>query len=105
MLYFAVNEFVSMFGDKIDTALSRNQIDSILDAFKTKLDLWVAAGALLHADIRFDPDSNSAQDMLLGDFNLSMAVTTTPMIKSITAVVSYTNSGLLELTKTLKEGA
>lgn len=103
MLYYVINDFLQRYADVIDTPLTRNAVDTILDSQNSIMDVWVAAGALLYADIQFVPSDNSTDDILDGDFKFRLAVTTTPMVKSITGVLSYSNAGVLELSQVLQE--
>lgn len=103
MLYYCINSFIMRNADDIDRPLSRNAIDSILNSEKSILDMHVANGALLYADIQFVPSENSTAGMIVGDFVFSLAVTTVPVIKSIKGVLSYTSAGATELSNILQE--
>lgn len=103
MLFYLINNFILRNGDLIDTPLSRNAIDSILDQENSRLDLLVASGALLHADVQFSPSENSTEQMMRGDFAFNIVTTTVPVIKSVTAILSYTDAGAVELANILRE--
>ena len=94
MLYYVVNTFQLRYGDDVDKPMDRRLKDRILSDVQEWLDGLETVGALLYGKIRFEEEDNVTSDLIQGDFLFDIEVTATPPAKSITARVSYTDSGL-----------
>lgn len=94
MLFYILNTFQRTYGPEVDSSMTRQKIDTILNGFQEWLDMLTARGKILGATIQFDPASNPTSDMIEGNFRFDIPVTTAPQAKSITAWVAYTTEGL-----------
>ena len=84
--------------DLADNPLPRRDIDAILASVQQWLNSLVNAGQLLYGNITFEPDNNSTDSMISGDFVFSVKDTFTPNAKSLTFRAQYTTQGLSSLT-------
>ena len=84
--------------DVVDNPLLRRDIDAILASVQQWLNSLVNAGQLLYGEIAFEPDENSTDSMISGDFVFSVKDTFTPNAKSLTFRTQYTTQGLSSLT-------
>ena len=94
MLFYILNTFQRTYGPEVDSSMTRQKIDTILNSFQEWLDMLTARGKILGATIQFDPAANPTSDMIEGNFRFDIPVTTAPQAKSITAWVAYTTEGL-----------
>lgn len=84
--------------DVVDDPLLRRDIDAILASVQQWLNSLVNAGQLLYGEVAFEPDENSTDSMISGDFVFSIKDTFTPNAKSLTFRTQYTTQGLSSLT-------
>lgn len=84
--------------DVVDNPLLRRDIDAILASVQQWLNSLVNAGQLLYGSVAFEPDENSTDSMISGDFVFSIKDTFTPNVKSLTFRTQYTTQGLSSLT-------
>lgn len=52
-------------------------------------------GALTYGEVHLNVDGIAGSDIVNGDYSFSFSVTTTPLAKSLTAVVSWTKDGFV----------
>lgn len=94
MLMHITNSFQLDHGTKIDSPMTPQEKDSILNYEQQKLDALVAVGALIGTPtVEFIETENPVTDMINGDFVWNFNVTNTPPFKSGTARVCYTDEG------------
>lgn len=93
MLYYISNDFQHRRVQNVDKALTVNDIKTIIAEEQTRLDALVKIGALTYGEIRINADEISRSDMMRGDYAFTFSVTTTPLAKSLTAVVNWTDDG------------
>ena len=94
MLMYITNSFQLDHGTEIDSPMTPQDKDTILNFEKQKLDTLSGVGALIGTPtVEFLETDNSTTDMMNGDFVWRFAVTNTPPFKSGTARVCYTNEG------------
>lgn len=94
MLMYITNSFQLDHGTEIDSPMTPQDKDTILNAEKEKLDTLTGIGALIGSpSVEFLETENSITDMMNGDFVWHFAVTNTPPFKSGTARVTYTDEG------------
>lgn len=94
---FLMNDFILRNASAIDQAMSRNDVDSIVQGEESILAAHVAAGRLLYGKVEFTKDLNTTSDIVAGDFAIKSLVTETPLAKSITNYVQYTAEGIKSL--------
>lgn len=94
MLMYITNSFQLDHGTEIDSPMTPQDKDTILNFEKQKLDTLTGIDALIGSpSVEFLETENSITDMMNGDFVWHFAVTNTPPFKSGTARVTYTDEG------------
>ena len=94
MLMHITNSFQLDHGTEIDSPMTPQDKDTILNSEKEKLDTLCGIGALIGTPtVEFLESQNPTSDMMNGDFVWDFAVTNTPPFKSGTARVCYTDEG------------
>ena len=94
MLMHITNSFQLDHGTEIDSPMTPQDKDTILNFEKEKLDTLCGIGALIGTpSVEFLESQNPTNNMMNGDFVWDFAVTNTPPFKSGTARVCYTDEG------------
>lgn len=94
MLMHITNSFQLDHGTEIDSPMTPQDKDTILNFEKEKLDTLCGIGALIGTpSVEFLESANPTNNMMNGDFVWDFAVTNTPPFKSGTARVCYTDEG------------
>lgn len=93
MLYYISNDFQHRRHYDVDKPLSANDVASIVADEQTRLDALVKIGALTYGVASLNADEIARSDMLNGDYVFTFNVTTTPLAKSLTAIVNWVNDG------------
>ena len=94
MLEHITNSFQKDHGTEIDSPMTPQDKDSVLNFEKEKLDTLLGIGALIGTQsVEFVESANPTSNMLNGDFVWDFSVTNTPPFKSGTARVCYTDEG------------
>ena len=97
MLYYISNDFQSRRTRDIDQPMSLNALRSIVAEEQARLDALVKVGALTMGEVYLNAEEDDRSDMVMGDFTFSFRVTTTPLAKSLTAIVNWTDEGFVTL--------
>lgn len=95
MLYYLGNDFQARRQFDVDKPMTRNDLRTIVAEEQARLDALVSIGALLQGRIEFDASENQESDLVNGDFAFSFNITTTPLAKSLTARVKWTDEGFV----------
>ena len=94
MLMHITNGFQLRHGTEIDSPMSPQDKDAILNEEREQLDTLVGIGALIGTpSVEFVESANPVSDMMNGDFVWDFSATPTPPFKSGKARVSYTDEG------------
>lgn len=94
MLMYITNSFQLDHGTEIDSPMTPQDKDTVLNFEKQKLDTLYGIGALIGTPtVEFLESANPTSNMVNGDFVWDFAVTNTPPFKSGTARVCYTDEG------------
>lgn len=93
MLYYLSNDFQMRRPTDADTPMSANDLRSIVAEEQARLDALVNMGALLYGEASISAENISRSDVLRGDFVFEFRVTTTPLAKSLTALVAWVDDG------------
>lgn len=93
MLHYISNDFQSRRGAEVDKPMTPNDIKTIVAQEQARLDALVNAGALTFGEVFMDNTMQAKSDIINGDLYFKFRVTTTPLVKSMTATVSWTNDG------------
>lgn len=95
MLYYISNDFQHRRSWDVDRPMTSNDLKTIVSEEQTRLDALVKIGALTYAGVHINADEDDRSDMLMGDFSFTFNVTTTPLSKSLTAIVNWTPEGFV----------
>ncbi|MBO5187231.1 MAG: hypothetical protein J6B91_09350 [Prevotella sp.] len=93
MLFYLSNDFQHRRMRSVDKPMTKNDIASIVSQEQARLDALVKIGALTYGVVELDADANGISDLVKGDYTFAFRVTTTPLAKSMTAIVAWTNEG------------
>lgn len=93
MLYYISNDFQHRRHYDVDKPLSANDVSSIVADEQARLDALVKIGALTYGVASLNADEIARSDMLNGDYVFTFNVTTTPLAKSLTAIVNWVDDG------------
>ena len=93
MLYYISNDFQARRPLDVDKPLTPNDIRSIVSQEQARLDALVNIGALTYGVVTLNASADARSDVLNGDWSFSFTVTTTPLAKSLTAIVTWTDDG------------
>lgn len=94
MLYYIGNDFQARRALDVDKPLSMNMIQSIVSEEQARLDALVKIGALTYGKVDVEANAVPNSDIANGDLTFVFNITTTPLAKSLTAVVQWTDAGL-----------
>ena len=95
MMYYISNDFQARRSRDVDQPVTKNDILSIVSEEQARLDALVNIGALIFGEVSLNASEDAKSDMLNGDWSLNFRVTTTPLAKSFTAVVTWTDEGFV----------
>ena len=101
MLNYICNDFQERRTIDVDKPLTANDLRTIVSEEQARLDALVNIGALTYGVVRINAELMDTADIANGDYVFSFDVTTTPLAKSLTAVVNWTDDGFV----TFFEGA
>lgn len=93
MLYYISNDFQARRMLDVDKPLTPNDIKSIVAQEQTRLDALLSIGALTYGTVYQDASADARSDLMNGDHVFTFDVTTTPLAKSLTAKVNWTDKG------------
>lgn len=95
MLYYISNDFQLRRTRDVDKPMTANDIKTIASEEQTRLDALVKIGALTYGEVTLNAEQDARSDIMNGDFSFIFKVTTTPLAKSLTAIVNWTDDGFL----------
>lgn len=95
MLYYISNDFQQRRAADVDKPMTANGLQSIVAEEQARLDALVKVGALLYGEVHSNATQDDFSDLMQGDFNMTFNVTCTPIAKSLTAVVNWTDDGFV----------
>lgn len=93
MLYYIANDFQHRRPKDVDRQMTANALRTIISEEQTRLDALVKIGALTYGEVRLNEEANSMSDMVSGDYSFVFNITTTPLAKSLRAIVNWTDEG------------
>lgn len=95
MLYYISNDFQSRRSADVDRPMTSNDLMTIVAEERTRLDALLRIGALIYADVYVNASASDHSDIMHGDYKFTFNVTTTPIAKSLTAIVNWTDEGFV----------
>ena len=93
MLYYVSNDFQARRPRDVDRPMTANDIASIVAEEQSRLDALKAMGALIYGEAALDAEALANSDVYSGDFVFEFRVTTTPLAKSLKAIVTWVDDG------------
>lgn len=93
MLYYVSNDFQHRRTRDVDKSLTSNDIATIVAEEQTRLDALVKIGALTYGVCHLNAEGIARSDVMKGDYLFAFNVTTTPLAKSLTALVNWVSDG------------
>lgn len=95
MLYYISNDFQARRILDVDKPMTRNDLETIVSEEQSRLDALKNIGALLYGEVTLDAEGMNGTDIMNGDYVFSFNITTTPLAKSLTAQVNWTDEGFV----------
>ena len=95
MLFYVSNDFQARRVLDVDQPLTPNDIRTIVSEEQSRIDALLNIGALIYGTVEMNADAQARSDILNGDYSFVFNVTTTPLAKSLTAIVNWTDDGFV----------
>lgn len=95
MMYYLSNDFQYRRTRDVDKPITANDLKAIVSEEQSRLDALVKIGALTYGVVSLDASSIRESDIMNGDYTFAFSITTTPIAKSMTAVVTWTDQGFV----------
>jgi len=95
MLYYISNDFQARRILDVDRPMSGNDIRTIVSEEQTRIDALLKIGALIFGEVYANATEEYESDIMNGDYSFTINVTTTPLAKSLTAIVTWTDEGFV----------
>ena len=95
MLYYISNDFQQRRMLDVDQPLTPNDLKTIVSEEQSRIDALVNMGALTYGVVAMNAELDGQSDILTGDYSFTFNITTTPLAKSLTAVVNWTDEGFV----------
>jgi hypothetical protein len=94
MLNYLGNRFQGVYGDEVDIPISRNRIAQIAAQENEYIGRLISMGELLYGKCSAVINAENKDQMKHGDFQFVYEITTAPLSKSLTMVMTHTDAGL-----------
>ncbi len=94
MLFYVSNDFQHRRPPNVDKPMTRNDLLTIVAEEQSRLDALRKTGALIYGQAKLDAIEAPSSD-IMGDYAFTFEVTVTPLAKSLTAVVNWTDEGFV----------
>lgn len=91
------NDFKKRNADKIDSPMTRNDIDALINTEQIRLNALVSEGKLLFGSISFRSSNNTVSDLMQGNFVFDTVTTATIPAKSLTQKIQYSSQGIKDM--------
>lgn len=95
MLYYISNDFQNRRTFDVDKPMTLNDLQTIVSEEQTRLDALLNIGALTYGEVHLNAEALTGTDVMKGDYSFVFNVTTTPLAKSLTAIVNWTDQGFV----------
>ena len=95
MLFYISNDFQHRRARDVDKPMTANDLKTIVSEEQARLDGLRKIGALLYGVVYLNATAAEKSDIMNGDYSFTFDVTTTPLAKSLTAIVNWTDAGFV----------
>ena len=95
MLYYISNDFQRRRPRNADKPMTKNDLLTIVSEEQTRIDALLNIGALTRGVVSLNASAQDRSDIMNGDYTFLFDITTTPLAKSLTAIVNWTNEGFV----------
>lgn len=95
MLYYISNDFQHRSTPDVDKPMTANDLQTIIAEEQTRIDALLNIGALTRGVVSLNASAQARSDIMNGDYSFVFDITTTPLAKSLTAVVNWTDEGFV----------
>lgn len=95
MLYYISNDFQHRRTPDVDKPMTANDLQTIIAEEQTRVDALLNIGALTRGVVMLNADAQAKSDIMNGDYSFLFDITTTPLAKSLTAIVNWTDEGFV----------
>lgn len=95
MLYYISNDFQHRRTPDVDKPMTANDLQTIISEEQTRIDALLNIGALTRGVVSLDASTQAKSDIVNGDYSFLFDITTTPLAKSLTAIVNWTDEGFV----------
>lgn len=95
MLYYISNDFQHRRPVNVDKPMTANDLASIVAEEQTRLDALLRIGALTLGNVSLNAEYQDMSDIMNGDYSFVFNVSTTPLARSLTAIVNWTDEGFI----------
>ena len=95
MLYYISNDFQHRRTPDVDKPMTANDLQTIIAEEQTRVDALLNIGALTRGVVTLNADAQAKSDIMNGDYSFLFDITTTPLAKSLTAIVNWTDEGFV----------
>jgi hypothetical protein len=75
--------------------MTANDLQTIIAEEQTRIDALLNIGALTRGVVTLNADAQAKSDIMNGDYSFLFDITTTPLAKSLTAIVNWTDEGFV----------
>lgn len=75
--------------------MTANDLQTIIAEEQTRIDALLNIGALTRGVVALNADAQAKSDIMSGDYSFLFDITTTPLARSLTAIVNWTNEGFV----------
>jgi len=103
MLFYISNDFQHRRTRDVDQPMTANDLKTIVAEEQARLDALRKMNALLFGEVFLDASAKARSDIMNGDYAFTFNVTTTPLAKSLTAIVNWTDTGFATYFESLGE--
>lgn len=103
MLYYLSNDFQHRRPADVDKPMTNNDLQTIIAEEQTRIDALLKVGALIYGEVHLNAEAQAQSDIMNGDYSFVFNVTTTPLAKSLTAVINWTDAGFVSYFETEAE--
>lgn len=95
MLYYISNDFQHRRTGDVDKPMTSNDLKTIISEEQTRIDALLNIKALTFGTVELNADAQAKSDIVNGDYSFLFNITTTPLAKSLKAIVNWTDDGFV----------